>query len=73
MNYSHSYHAGNFADVFKHTILLSLIKAFLKKETPFCVLDTHAGPGYYDLFAEEAEKTKPVSSNITVQRFKGIN
>lgn len=58
MNYSHSYHAGNFADVFKHVTLIALIKSLLRKENAFCYLDTHAGPGYYDLFAEQAQKTK---------------
>lgn len=64
MNYSHSYHAGNFADVFKHIILLSIVKALLRKENAFCFLDTHAGPGYYDLFAEEAKKTKEYEAGI---------
>lgn len=64
MNYSHSYHAGNFADVFKHTVLLALIKAFLRKESPFCYLDTHAGSGSYDLMAETAQKTKEYESGI---------
>lgn len=65
MNYSHSYHAGHFADVFKHMILVSLIKSLLRKENGFCYLDTHAGPGYYDLFAEEAQKTKAFETGIT--------
>jgi 23S rRNA (adenine2030-N6)-methyltransferase len=65
MNYSHSYHAGNFADVFKHIVLLALIKSFLRKENGFCYLDTHAGAGSYDLFAESAQKTKEFESGIT--------
>lgn len=65
MNYSHSYHAGSFADVFKHIVLLALIKSFLRKENGFCYLDTHAGSGYYDLFAESAQKTKEHESGIT--------
>jgi 23S rRNA (adenine2030-N6)-methyltransferase len=58
MNYQHSYHAGSFADVFKHIILLAIIKSFLRKENGFCFLDTHAGSGFYDLTAESAQKTK---------------
>jgi 23S rRNA (adenine2030-N6)-methyltransferase len=65
MNYSHAYHAGSFADVFKHIVLLALIKSFLRKENGFCYLDTHAGSGFYDLFAESAQKTKEYESGIT--------
>ena len=61
MNYSHSYHAGSFADVFKHLVLLTLIKSFLRKDKGFCYLDTHAGSGFYDLTTEPAQKTKEFS------------
>ncbi len=54
MNYRHIYHAGNFADVFKHVILVMLMQSLLKKENPFCYLETHAGIGWYDLSAREA-------------------
>lgn len=49
MNYRHSYHAGNAADVFKHIVLVFVLRALHKKDTPFCVLDTHAGSGVYEL------------------------
>lgn len=49
MNYRHHYHAGNFADVFKHVLLLQLIQAMQRKEKGFLYLDTHAGRGGYDL------------------------
>ena len=49
MNYRHHYHAGNFADVFKHVLLLQLIRAMQRKEKGFLYLDTHAGRGGYDL------------------------
>ncbi len=57
MNYRHIYHAGNFADVVKHATLALLIERLKAKDTPFCVLDTHAGIGRYDLSAPEAQKT----------------
>ena len=57
MNYRHAFHAGNFADVFKHAILIGLIDALKAKPTPFCYIDTHAGAGRYDLRDEEARKT----------------
>jgi 23S rRNA (adenine2030-N6)-methyltransferase len=57
VNYRHAYHAGNFADVFKH-VLLSRIISYLKlKDAAFRVVDTHAGPGLYDLSSIEAGKT----------------
>ena len=57
MNYRHVYHAGNFADVLKHVVLIALIEALKTKQTPFAVLDTHAGAGRYSLASEEALKT----------------
>ena len=57
MNYRHIYHAGNFADVFKHAILSLIVSYLARKDKPFCVLDTHAGQGVYDLMSEQAQKT----------------
>lgn len=57
MNYRHGFHAGNFADVFKHALLARLLIYLTRKGTPFRVIDTHAGEGAYDLSAEEAERT----------------
>ncbi|WP_295897073.1 23S rRNA (adenine(2030)-N(6))-methyltransferase RlmJ [uncultured Bartonella sp.] len=57
MNYRHIYHAGNFADVFKHLIIARIIEYLKKKDHAFRVIDTHAGTGIYDLSADEAQKT----------------
>lgn len=57
MNYRHIFHAGNFADVFKHVVLSLLLKSLHRKDTPFCYLDTHAGAGRYDLSSAAAQKT----------------
>jgi len=57
MNYRHAYHAGNFADVLKHTVLALVVAALERKDTPFFALDTHAGCGGYLLSAEEAQRT----------------
>jgi 23S rRNA (adenine2030-N6)-methyltransferase len=57
MNYRHAYHAGNFADVLKHSVLALVIEHLLLKPAPFRVIDTHAGAGHYDLAGPEAEKT----------------
>lgn len=64
MNYRHAYHAGNFADVFKHAALVALLETFKSKSTPFCYLDTHAGRGSYDLGGEEALKTGEAADGI---------
>jgi 23S rRNA (adenine2030-N6)-methyltransferase len=57
MNYRHAFHAGNFADVMKHALLVRILVYLQRKETPVRVIDTHAGVGLYDLTAEEAERT----------------
>lgn len=57
MHYQHQFHAGNFADVFKHTLLCGLLAALNRKDTPWCFLDTHAGAGLYRLDSVAADKT----------------
>jgi len=64
MNYRHAFHAGNHADVLKHIVLLALIDALKKKDTPFFVLDTHAGRGRYLLAATESRKTAEADAGI---------
>lgn len=57
MNYRHAYHAGNFADVLKHVIFVQVLAHLRQKPAPFRVVDTHAGPGVYDLGSAEAGAT----------------
>ncbi|MBI3451577.1 MAG: 23S rRNA (adenine(2030)-N(6))-methyltransferase RlmJ [Rhodospirillales bacterium] len=57
MNYRHAYHAGGYTDAVKHAVLALLIERLKEKDAPFCVLDTHAGLGRYDLLSPEAQKT----------------
>src|SRR5690349_4778302 len=57
MHYRHSYHAGNFADVFKHVVLCGLLSALSRKDKPWCYLETHSGAGAYDLQGEGAART----------------
>src|SRR5690349_1662827 len=57
MNYRHAYHAGNFADVVKHAVLVRVLEYMKRKPAPFRVIDTHAGAGRYDLQGSEAVKT----------------
>jgi 23S rRNA (adenine2030-N6)-methyltransferase len=64
MNYLHAYHAGNFCDVVKHICLIGLMDAMMRKPTPYCYIDTHAGIGVYDLFSDFSLKTKEYESGI---------
>jgi 23S rRNA (adenine2030-N6)-methyltransferase len=57
MNYRHAYHAGNFADVLKHVVLMRCLVHLTRKPAPFRVIDTHAGAGRYRLHQAEALKT----------------
>ena len=57
MNYRHAYHAGNFADVLKHVVLMMLVEHLKKKPSPLFFLDTHAGRGRYDLSQADAQKS----------------
>ena len=54
MNYRHAFHAGNFADVVKHAVLVRMLVHLRQKPAAFRVIDTHAGPGLYDLGGPEA-------------------
>jgi len=53
MNYRHGFHAGNFADVVKHALLLRLLE-LRRAGGPVTVIDTHAGAGLYDLSGDAA-------------------
>lgn len=57
MNYRHAFHAGNFADVHKHSVLVRILLHLRKKPAPFRVIDTHAGAGRYDLFGPDATRS----------------
>ncbi len=70
MNYRHAYHAGNFADVFKHTLLARILVHLAAKDTPFRYIDTHAGIGLYDLSRDEAKRTNEADAGI--RRFLAV-
>jgi 23S rRNA (adenine2030-N6)-methyltransferase len=57
MNYRHAFHAGGFADVVKHIVLVRILTWLQDKPGAFRVIDTHAGAGVYDLTGEEAQRT----------------
>jgi 23S rRNA (adenine2030-N6)-methyltransferase len=56
MNYRHAFHAGGFADVIKHVVLVRILTYLQDKPAPFRVIDTHAGAGLYDLTGDEARR-----------------
>jgi 23S rRNA (adenine2030-N6)-methyltransferase len=64
MNYKHIYHAGNFADVAKHVGLVYCLGSLQRKDSAFFVLDSHAGRGFYDLQAPEANKSGEAERGI---------
>lgn len=64
MNYRHIYHAGNFADVAKHVGLVYCLGALQRKDAALFALDSHAGRGYYDLQAPEAQKSGEAERGI---------
>jgi 23S rRNA (adenine2030-N6)-methyltransferase len=57
MNYRHSFHAGNSADVVKHSLLIALVRALQQKPSALTLIDTHAGCGLYDLNGKDALRT----------------
>ena len=64
MNYRHAFHAGNHADVLKHTVLLALCEALVAKPSACFALDTHAGRGLYQLDGEHARRTWEATDGV---------
>ena len=72
MNYRHSFHAGNSADVVKHSLLIALVRALQLKPSALTLIDTHAGCGIYDLHGEEAGRTGEAMEGV-VRAFADAN
>ena len=64
MNYRHSFHAGNSADVVKHSLLIALVRALQQKDSALTLIDTHAGCGLYDLGGEQAQRTGEAAQGV---------
>ena len=73
MNYRHAFHAGNHADVLKHTVLLALCEALVAKPSPCFALDTHAGRGLYRLDADDARRTGEAEAGIGAVLARGTD
>lgn len=56
MNYRHAFHAGGFADVIKHIVLVRILTYLHQKPSAFRVIDSHAGAGLYDLTGSESRR-----------------
>jgi 23S rRNA (adenine2030-N6)-methyltransferase len=63
-SYRHAFHAGNHADVLKHTVLVAMLKHLTEKDAALTVLDTHAGAGLYRLDGDYAETSGEVANGI---------
>jgi 23S rRNA (adenine2030-N6)-methyltransferase len=72
MNYRHSFHAGNSADVVKHSLLIALVRALQLKESALTLIDTHAGCGLYDLGGDDAQRTGEATQGV-VRAFADTN
>ena len=64
LSYRHGFHAGNTGDVLKHLVVTALLRAALRKLTPLCYVDTHAGAGEYDLAHEFAARNREFDTGI---------
>ncbi len=66
LSYRHAFHAGNFADVLKHSVLCLILEALKKKDKPFVCIDTHAGAGQYALSSSYAQKNAEYEQGIAL-------
>ena len=63
-SYRHAFHAGNHADVLKHTVLIATLQYLTEKDAALTVLDTHAGAGLYRLDGDYAKTSAEASEGI---------
>ncbi len=64
LSYRHGFHAGNFADVLKHTVLVHCLEYMKQKDKPLRIIDTHAGAGVYKLNGPQAQKNREFDNGI---------
>lgn len=64
LSYRHAFHAGNHADVLKHSLLVAMLRHLNGKEKPWWYVDSHAGAGIYDLNTDFARKNAEFESGI---------
>ena len=61
-SYRHAFHAGNHADVLKHTVLIATVQYLTQKEAALTVLDTHGG--LYRLDGDYASKSGEAEEGV---------
>lgn len=72
LSYQHIFHAGNHADLLKHTVLIQVLKSLNKKDKPYTFFDTHSGSGLYDLTDSRSQKTGEAEKGIcSLQKTEG--
>ncbi|MDT8282109.1 MAG: 23S rRNA (adenine(2030)-N(6))-methyltransferase RlmJ [Gammaproteobacteria bacterium] len=64
LSYRHSFHAGNFADVIKHIVIVEILQYLCQKDKAFEYIDTHAGAGLFNLDSDHATKLHEYSNGI---------
>jgi 23S rRNA (adenine2030-N6)-methyltransferase len=64
LSYRHAFHAGNFADVLKHSVLTLILEYMIRKDKGFYYIDSHSGAGMYQLSDEYAQKTGEYKDGI---------
>ncbi len=83
LSYRHAFHAGNAADVLKHSVLIQCLDYMGQKEKAYTYIDTHAGAGFYQLDEGYAARNKEwlsgtekvmaeKTSSVLLNRYRGI-
>jgi 23S rRNA (adenine2030-N6)-methyltransferase len=72
LSYRHAFHAGNYADVLKHLVLVNTLLYATRKDAPLFYLDTHAGAGLYRLDSEAAQKTGEAAAGVRKLDFAAL-
>jgi len=65
LSYRHAFHAGNHADVLKHSVLVSILEYYLRKDKPFWYIDSHSGAGFYKLDSKHAAQNAEYKTGIS--------
>lgn len=64
LSYRHAFHAGNFADVLKHALLLHTLNYLGQKDKPLRIIDTHAGAGAYKFTSSQPIKNREYDNGV---------
>ena len=74
LSYKHGYHAGNHADVLKHTVLIYLYNLTKNHNNSISYIDTHSGNGVYKYTSKYMDKNKEYKFGIKkIEKYVGKN